>query len=125
VGSFSERVDWGVLAGFQPSGLSSQVDEALMDYRERDGIERAFRNVDGNFRRLGQIIDKHAKMLNQHQDFINKETAKQIMQAEKELIVHSIDNLFGPNSQLAVSRRRGSGAVLAARWTRRGSMPSS
>jgi hypothetical protein len=54
-------------------------------------VEQSVRNLDKNVQHLGRALDQHAGMLNQHQAFIAKETAKQIMQAEKDLISHSID----------------------------------
>jgi hypothetical protein len=54
-------------------------------------VEQSVRNLDKNVQHLGRALDQHAGMLNQHQAFIAKETAKQIIQAEKDLISHSID----------------------------------
>lgn len=62
-----------------------------MNFRERGDIQQAFQTIDGQIQKIGKIIDRHSSMINDHQKFINKETARQILQAEKDIISHSID----------------------------------
>ena len=49
------------------------------------------RLIEAKLAELGKIVNQHANMINQHQKFVARETARQILQAEKDIVSHAIE----------------------------------